>query len=148
MDDMCPISLKPVNERVAQINAALVVVLVLLYLLTPYKWIIVIPAIDFFIRGFFKLEYSYFSAVSRTVVRFFKLDPIMVDSGPKVFAAKIGFAFCCAMALAGVAGLPSVVMIIGGVLVCFACFEALFRFCVACKLYPFVHRMARSAQRT
>lgn len=147
MDDMCPISLTPVNERVAQINAALVAVLVLLFLITPCKWIVVIPAIDFFIRGFLHPAYSYFSVISRTTIRLFKIEPIMVDSGPKIFAAKIGFVFCGTMALVELFGFSSLSIVIGCVLVCFAGLEAMFRLCVACKIYPLAHRMKRSVLR-
>jgi hypothetical protein len=145
MDNMCPISLTSVNERVVQLNAALVAALVLITLFTPHKWILVLLAIDFLIRGFLRPAYSYLSAVSKMIVRLGGIRPIMVDAGPKVFAAKIGFVFCCGMVLAELLGYPSVSVVIGGVLAGCAGLEAIFRFCVGCKLYPLIHRMKNAS---
>ena len=126
MKTMCPISLTSVNERVAQINAALTVIVLLLFLVTPYKWLIII--------------------LGRAVVRWFGIRPIMVDAGPKIFAARIGFLFCCILALLEFLGYPSAGVVIGMIFAFFAGLEALFRLCIACKMYPLIHRMKRSAE--
>lgn len=146
MKTMCPISLTSVNERVAQINAALTVVVLLLFLVTPYKWLIVILGIDFFIRAFLNPAHSYLAAVGRAIVRWFGIRPIMVNAGPKIFAARIGFLFCCILALLEFFGYHSAGVVIGMIFAFFAGMEALFRLCIACKMYPLIHRMKRSAE--
>lgn len=138
MKEMCPISFEQVNERTAQINAGLTVFSVMIFLFTPYKWIIFILAVDFFIRGFLKLSYSYYSTVSKTILSIFKIEPIMVNAGPKIFAARIGFIFCCIIILSYLFNLQKISLIICSIFMFFAALEAIFRFCLACKIYPFI----------
>lgn len=95
MNEVCPVSVRQVDEKVAQMNAALVVCSLMLFVVTPYRWFILILAMDFFIRGFLDPSYSYYSAASRSILHIFKSNPSMINAGPKIFAAKIGFAFCC-----------------------------------------------------
>jgi hypothetical protein len=141
MKEMCPISFKQVNERAVQINAALAIFSIIFFFFTPYKWIILILAIDFFIRGFLNVSYSFYSAISKTILRIFKIKPIMVNAGPKIFAAKIGFIFCCMIAVSYLLNFHRISLIIGSIFVFFAALEAIFRFCLACRVYPFIYKM-------
>ena len=144
MKRMCPISFKQVNERAVQINAALAVLSIIFFLFTPYKWIVLILAIDFFIRGFLNLSYSFYSAISKTILRIFKIKPLMVNAGPKIFAAKIGFVFCCMIAVFYLFNFQRISLIIGSVFVFFAALEAIFRFCIACRIYPLIYKIKAS----
>ena len=138
MKQMCPISFKQINERAGQLNAALAVLSVILFFLTPYKWIILFLAIDFFIRGFLNPSYSFYSALSKTILRTFKIKPLMVNAGPKIFAAKIGFIFCCLVGVSYLFNFHRISLVIGSVFMFFAALEAIFRFCVACRIYPYI----------
>ena len=138
MKKMCPISFKQINERAGQLNAALAVLSVILFFLTPYKWIILVLAIDFFIRGFLNPSYSFYSALSKTLLRTFKIKPLMVNAGPKIFAAKIGFIFCCLVGVSYLFNFHRISLVIGSVFMFFAALEAIFRFCVACRIYPYI----------
>jgi hypothetical protein len=64
----------------------------------------------------------------------------MVNAGPKVFAAKIGFVFCCAISTFYLLNFPLISMAFGLIFSMCAALEALFRFCIACKIYPFIQR--------
>ena len=141
MKEMCPISFKQVNERAVQINAALAIFSIIFFFFTPYKLIILILAIDFFIRGFLNVSYSFYSAISKIILRVFKIKPIMVNAGPKIFAAKIGFIFCCMIAVSYFLNSHKISLIIGSIFVFFAALEAIFRFCLACRVYPFIYKM-------
>jgi hypothetical protein len=138
MKQFCPISFKQVNERAAQANAALAVFSILLFFLTSQKWILIVLCLDFFIRGFLDPLYSPFSAVSKTILRFLKIKPEMVNAGPKIFAAKIGFIFCCVTGICYLINFHRISLIAGSLLAFFAALEAIFRFCIACKIYPFI----------
>jgi hypothetical protein len=140
MKEMCPISLEQVNERAAQINAALTVLSLICFFFTSFKWIILVLAIDFFIRGFLNVAYSFYSAVSKTILRIFKAKPVMVNAGPKIFAAKIGFIFCCLIAVCYLLNFQKISLVIGSVFMFFAALEAIFRFCIACRIYPFIYK--------
>ncbi len=141
MKEMCPISFKQVNERAVQINAVLALLSIIIFFFTPYKWIILILSVDFFIRGFLNLSYSFYSAISKIILRIFKIKPLMVNAGPKIFAAKIGFIFCCMIAVSYLLNFQKISLVLGSIFMLFAALEAVLRFCIACKVYPFIHKM-------
>ncbi|MCD6293227.1 MAG: DUF4395 domain-containing protein [Deltaproteobacteria bacterium] len=140
MSEVCPISFQQVNEKAAQVNAVLVAISVMIFLITPFKLMIYVLAADFFIRGFADLSYSLYGFISRTVLRICKIKPVMVNAGPKIFAAKIGFIFCCVIAFSSLFNFSAIVLVFSSIFIFFAVLEAAFRFCVACRLYPYVHK--------
>lgn len=140
MEKMCPIAFKQVNERVVQINAALAVLSILVFF-TPCKWILWVVSVDFFIRGFLNPSYSLYGAMSKTILRLFKIKPLMVNAGPKIFAAKIGFIFCCMIAISYLFNFPGICLVISLIFIICAAFEAIFRFCIACRIYPYIYRI-------
>ncbi|MCI5130052.1 MAG: DUF4395 domain-containing protein [Candidatus Electrothrix sp. EH2] len=141
MNLMCPVSFKQINENAVRINAALAFLSILLFLLTPWKWIILIVGADFFIRGFLNPQYSLFANISKNILTFFNAKPIMVDAGPKIFAAKIGFFFCCLLTASWIFSLERTALIAGAIFMTCAALEAVFRFCVACQIYPLVYSL-------
>ena len=141
MNKVCPVSYQQVNERVAQLNAVLVILSMLVFVFTPFKLIIIIMAFDFVLRGFVNPAYSLFSAISKTVVRLLKIKALMVNADPKIFAAKIGFLFASSIALTHYLGYQQLSLALGSILVLFATLEAVFRFCLACKIYPYVYKI-------
>ena len=140
MKEICPISFQQVNERAAQINAALAILSIVFFFFTPYKGIILLLAIDFFIRGFLNPSYSFYSAISKTILRIFKIKPLMVNAGPKIFAAKIGLILCCLIAASYLLNFQGISLIMGSFFAFFAALEAVFRLCIACKIYPFIYK--------
>jgi len=141
MQEMCPISFKQVNERAVQINAVLTVLSIILFFFTSYKWIVLVLTVDFFIRGFLNPSYSFYSAISKTILSILKIKPVMVNAGPKIFAAKIGFIFCCMTGIFYLLNFQKTSMIVGSIFVFFAALEAIFRFCMACRIYPFIYKI-------
>lgn len=139
MKKMCPISFRQINERAVQMNAALALVSLFLFF-TSYPWIIWVLSVDFFIRGFLNPRYSVYGAVSKTILCRFKIRPVMVNAGPKIFAAKIGFVFCCMLAASSFFDFPKTSLAIGLIFAVCAGLEAIFKFCLACRIYPFIHK--------
>lgn len=139
MNGMCPISVRLADEKVAQMNAALAVLSLLFFLFTPYRWVILLLAVDFFIRGFFDPAYSFYSTASKTFLRIFHTEPSMINAGPKIFAAKVGFAFCCMVLLCYLFDCRILGLVVGSLFALCAALEASFGFCVACKIYPLIH---------
>lgn len=138
MNAMCPLSLEKINENAVRINAGLAAASILLFLFSSWKWIILIVAADFFIRGFLEAKYSLFASISKKVLTLAKSEPVLTDAGPKIFAARIGFLFSCFLTVAWLLNLPVAALIIGLIFTACALLEAIFRICVACKMYPFV----------
>lgn len=138
MAEACPISFERINERVARVNGSLTVLSMIIFLFTPLKFIALILGVDLFIRGFLKSSYSFYSLLSRKILEILDVKPVMTNAGPKIFAAKIGFLFCCIISLFHFAGMPTMCFVFGTMLLFFAFLEAAFGFCVACQVYPYM----------
>lgn len=138
MNSMCPVSFEKIDENIARLNASQAVLFLLLFLFSPWKWIILIVAADFCIRGFWQPKYSLFAMISKKIITLTKLKPVFVDVAPKIFAARIGFFFCFLLTAAWILNQNAAAWIIGLMFAACALMEAAFRFCVACRIYPIV----------
>jgi len=142
----CPVSDKQVNERVARINAAFTVMLLALYALTGSVIPVLILTVDFLLRA---ADYSKFSIIalsSKGIVRYLAINENLINAGPKLFAARIGFVFSILIAVSILlnAWLPAYVL--AGVLGMFSLLESVFGLCVACEIYPYVYRLLQLNQ--
>ncbi|MBU0570592.1 MAG: DUF4395 domain-containing protein [Candidatus Omnitrophica bacterium] len=135
MADACSIAEFNVNKSVVRTNAFLTLGTVLIFLFTPMKWIILILTVDFFLRSFVKGKYSPIRTASIVINKVLEIKPEMVNAGPTVFAAKIGFVSCLLMSFVYVFGFIVLGYIAGGIIMICAALEAFFGYCVGCKLY-------------
>jgi len=134
--ESCPICFELVDEKVSRLNAVWTVIISGIFVFTTYKWVIGVLLVDFFLRGFVSPKYSYISYLSKTILRVFKSSPKPVNAGPKVFAAKVGFVFCVFIVILYWFKYFFVSELLAVLLGFFAFLEAVFGFCLACKLYP------------
>jgi hypothetical protein len=140
MKQACPISIETVDENVVRSNAALTVLSLIIFLFTPYKWIVFVLGADFVIRGFLNKKYSFYGAISKAIVSVFNAKAAPTNAGPKIFSAKIGTLFCGLLIICGILNLQSVIFVIGVIFMFFAFLEAAFGFCLACRIYPFIYK--------
>ena len=138
MSEVCPISFKQVNEKAARINAILSALSVVLFLVTSYKFIIVFLAIDFFIRGFIDPLYSFYSAISKSILRLSNSKPKLIDGSPKIFAAKLGFLLSLFILFFALFAFQTIAIILGIILISLALLEGVFGYCVGCKIYSII----------
>jgi ABC-type cobalt transport system substrate-binding protein len=140
MADACPIAGCNVNKSVVRISAFLTFVAVLIFLFTPAKWIILLLAVDLFLRSFVKGKHSPVRTASIVINTILKLKPNMVNSGPTIFAAKIGFICSLLISLSYMFGFLLVGYVVGSILAICAALEAFLGYCVGCKLYSLIPR--------
>lgn len=138
---VCPVSDKKVNERVARINAAFTVLLLAVYGLTQNILPVVFLAIDFLLRASDFSKYSLVGISSKGIVRYFSLNDIFINAGPKIFAARIGLVFSSLIIIAAALSAYVPALVLAGVLGLFSFLEAAFGFCIACEIYPFAYRL-------
>ncbi len=141
-DFSCPISGEQRDNNTVRLVAGFVfiiagVALVAAFMHSTHVASIItgILAFDFIIRAFVKPKYSPLATLARGIVSGRKLPPKMVDSAPKVFAARIGVVFTVVSTILYGVGLVyagSIVLVI--LLVC-AGLEFFFSFCLGCFMY-------------
>jgi hypothetical protein len=138
---ICPISNNQINERVARINAAFTVLLLLLFGFAGQWFIPAFLAADFFMRSGNLSRFSPVGYSSRNIVKLLSLEELLINAGPKMFAARIGLVFSAVILLASATGLNTTALVFAFILGIFSFMEAVFGICVACKIYPFVYKL-------
>lgn len=136
---ICPVSDKKINEHVARINGTFIVLLLLLFAFTGHWVIPVFLAIDFMMRSGILSKYSLLGNSSKKIVKWLPIQEQLINAGPKIFAARIGFIFSLLILMAAFSGMYLVSLVVTGILLLFSFLEAVFGICVACKLYPFIY---------
>ena len=138
---LCPVSDKKINESVARVNGGLTVLLLLLSGLTNSIIPVVFLAADFLLRASDYSRYSLLGISSRGIVRYFGLNENIINAGPKIFAARIGFVFTTLIILSYLLNSYIPAVGLGAVLGLFSFLEASLGLCVACEIYPYVYRL-------
>ncbi|GET24432.1 DUF4395 domain-containing protein [Prolixibacter sp. NT017] len=138
---ICPISDKKINERVARVNGAFTVLLLILFGFTGQWFIPAFLAVDFLMRSGNFSKYSILGNSSKSIVKWLPIEEQLINAGPKIFAARIGFIFSLVIFLTAFLGLNLSSIIVAGILSLFSFLEAVFGICVACKLYPYVYKV-------
>lgn len=138
---LCPVSDKRINERVARINGAFTVLFIIVSGFTQSIIPIAILAVDFLLRASYFSKYSLIGTSSKIIVRYFGLNENLINAGPKIFAARLGFIMSSLIVVAFVfnAYLPALALTV--ILGLFSFLEAAFGLCVACEIYPFLYRL-------
>jgi hypothetical protein len=138
----CPISGDKRDNNTVRVVAAetLLIALVaevLLYVsgVLPAALLTGILALDFIIRAFIKPRYSPLATLARLTTSALKLPKIMVDSAPKIFAARVGVLFSVSATILFALGLSVVGAIVLGILIICAFLESVLSFCMGCWLY-------------
>ena len=96
--------------------------------------------VDFALRAWFRGRFSPVGQMNRYLVASFRLGEIMINEGPKVFAARIGLILSLLAVGSFLMDFNLFAYSLGGILVLFSFLEAVFGFCVACKIYPVFFR--------
>ncbi|MGL4523315.1 MAG: DUF4395 domain-containing protein [Bacilli bacterium] len=141
-DISCPISGEQRDNTTARVVGGIVCILtVLAFIATAFGSIQLAGmitgflGIDFLIRAFFHPKYSPLATVARIVVSKLKLQTKMVDSGAKVFAARVGLIFSSAIAVLLICNFKLAAMVVLGVLFLCSLMESAISFCVGCWVY-------------
>lgn len=129
-----------VDERAVRLVAGIVIVIALVSLWPPAMWAMGLLAADFAIRAWVGRAYSPLRWIAKRTASALGLSVKPVYAPPKQFAARIGSAITAVAALLHVAGAHEAALAVTAVLIIAASLEALAGFCLACWLYPYVHR--------
>lgn len=136
----CPVSFQRIDEHVARLVASLVVISLIAFISTGFKLIIVFLLFDFLLRAFELSRYSLLAIISRKIIKAIRIQPKIINAGPKIFAARIGVVFSLLILVTSLSGWNTAAFIIALMFGTFAFLEAAFRFCAACEIYPYVYR--------
>ena len=97
--------------------------------------------IDFMLRRVMNGRFSYVSRLSILTSGALGFKKVMINAGPKLFAANVGFFLSLSSLILYYAGQPVSSYALAGVLAFFIFLEGFFKICAACILYPYVSRI-------
>lgn len=137
---VCPISDKRVNERAARINGFFTVSLIFLYIFISHWSIPAFLSIDFLMRSSALSKLSPLGFLSRNILKLLSIKKLLINAGPKIFAARIGFVISCSILITSIIGFNLIALILASILGLFSFLEAAFGFCVACEIYPYIYK--------
>lgn len=89
---------------------ALLFALAVAYIFTASPYIVLLLAVDFFIRAFTTLAYSPLSWIATQINRLLQLPVVKTDKAKKIFSARIGFLFALAILLLSYVNFPASVI--------------------------------------
>lgn len=142
MNYSCPITGEQKDNTTIRIVAGFVltITLVTIYIGMQVSSILAaivfgLLALDFIVRAFLLPKYSLLASLAKALVLRLKLKQQMVDSGPKIFAARIGVIFTLSGTLLFASGNITAASVVGTILLVCAGLEAFFDFCLGCWMY-------------
>ena len=142
---ICPISTNKIDEHIARLNATFTVLLLAAFIISSNLLIAIFLFIDFTLRGTENSKYSILSIFSKFIINLLGLKKKPVNSGPKVFAARIGIVFSFLVVLFSTLNIQVAALAFASVFGICAFLESAFGFCVACRIYPFVYKFTYRA---
>lgn len=148
MVQICPISHHQIDENVTRVNALITFLVSVTFLFFQSPILMFLLSIDFLLRAYFNGKFSVVKISSRFVVNKLNTKPILINEGPKVFAARIGTLMTFLIIVFGLFQLNAVANILALTLGVFAFLEFSVGYCVACKLYPYVMNLQSKLVRT
>ena len=91
MAHTCPIEGTQINEPTVRVVAFLIAITAAVGVWFQSPVIFLFLAFDFYVRGFYKKEWSLFRSIGIRTINVFDVKEKLIDAGGKKFAAKIGF---------------------------------------------------------
>ena len=138
---ICPISDKRINENIARGNAFITVIFLVVYAFTTSPFVILFLLFDFLLRGLELASYSPVAILAAKINQLLAVKPKIINAGPKIFSARIGAIFSLLIVVSALSGWEAVAWIFTTIFGICAFLEAVFAFCVACEIYPYVYRL-------
>jgi hypothetical protein len=139
----------PVNEKAARVVAAVVAVATALTLLSGWYWLLVPIAYGFVARVLTGPKLSPLGWFASRVVAPRLGEPVHVAGPPKRFAQGIGAVCTVAAAVFALAlGWSGAADVVLAMLVAFATLEAVFGFCVGCRIFALLMTLGVVSEQT
>ena len=137
----CPISNKKIDEHVARLNGGFTLLFIALFIVTRSIIPVLFLFLDFALRSGNLSRFSPLAYLSRNIAGSLFLKPLLINAGPKIFAARIGFVFNVLIILFYLSGLSVLSFVFTAIFGVCAFLESVFGYCVACQVYPFVYKL-------
>jgi len=138
MTHSCPISLHRVDSNVVRLIAVQVIMVSSLLILTHNLLFSLILLFDFLVRTLNLKTLSPFLIIAKRVIQTLQIQPQLCDEAPKRFALYLGLAIVGFSTLLFLFGFLNTAIFMVSILIVCASLEALFDYCIGCKIYHYL----------
>lgn len=140
----CPINFKKVDQNIIRMQAGIISISAIAYLLTQEQLLLNFLLYDFFVRIIGYKKFSVVAIIANFVAKKLSFTKDVVDAGPKQFAAQIGLIFVFVANLFYYLNFAELSFYTIAILVFCALLEACFGICVGCKVYPLYNKIFKN----
>jgi hypothetical protein len=144
MSPECPCFNETVDRNVTRTTSFLVFVLLLTGLFSMLNWISLLLCFDFFIRGFTHLPISPLRRAAQAQVKILRFKPKMINAGPRVYGARVGFVITALITLLSFTGFPTGARILTELMVLIAGLAAFLGICIGCYVHTLIQKAKRA----
>lgn len=135
MSQVCPLLFRQIDSTISKISASVVMALVIVYLITMCKLILVFLILDFILRLSGKKSLSPVFLFANGAQAVFKLPVRLEDAGAKRLAAFFGLSFMVGILASDLLEWTFGIWIIAFAFMSCVVLDLLFNYCIACKVY-------------
>jgi hypothetical protein len=135
----CPVNFKKLDENQVRIQALFITFAAVGFVLTGWAAFAFLLLYDYVASLFISAKFSIFAKVANSILNIFNIQKKLIDSAPKIFASRLGFALSLAIVLMLLFGMNEAATIFAAVLALCSGLDGLFNYCVGCKLYAVLH---------
>jgi hypothetical protein len=147
MTHTCPISFNRVDANFVRIIAAQVISIALLLIFTQELIFALILFFDFSVRILNVKQFSILAYIAQFIIKNFKIEVQLCDEAPKRFALYLGIIIITLFTIFYFFQLNIIASILVSILVFCAFLEAIFDYCVGCKIYHLFQYIHPRSQR-
>jgi hypothetical protein len=135
MAQVCPLSFRRIDSKIARGISSLVVLFTMLLIITQNSMFAFILLFDFVMRTLRYTHLSPFYTISKFILTGWGIAPKLCDESPKRFALYLGLGISLSLLVFYMGNFILLATIISIVLLFCALLESLFDFCIGCKIY-------------
>ena len=135
MSPSCPISTRRIDSNMVRIISIQIFLLTAFFIFTNEPIFAYILLADSTVRVFRRHELSPFALFAKAVIKVANIMPKFSDESPKRFALYLSLFVSLSIVVLFHAGLHMIATYVAFILLICAFLEALFDFCVGCKIY-------------
>lgn len=140
MAKACPVNFQKVNENQIRFQAIFVAITAIIFAMSNWIVLPLLLIFDFFSKLFISQKLSPFAMASTVGLKIFNIKNKSVDSAPKIFASHLGLIFSVIIFIAAIFGFEVTASIVAIILAVCASLEAVFNYCLGCKIYAILHK--------
>lgn len=140
----CPCSEKTIDRNVTRITSFFVFLLLMTGLFSMLNWISLLLCFDFFIRGFTHLPISPLRRAAQAQVRMLRMKPAMINAGPRIYGARLGFFVTVIIALLSFGGFPNAARNVTELMILTTAMAAFFGICIGCYVHTVIRKVKKS----